>query len=175
VRRGIMLDSHAQTGGGQERDRRGGTLNVAGIVGAGAAATAAAKLLDADAARLRTVRDRFEQLVLAAGLHAIVLGADSPRLSNTSLIAIPGAPADAVMAGTPHLAMSHGSACSAGAPGPSHVLRAMGVPDALADCALRLTFGPMNNLPDADAAAAAVVASAIRVLNHASHDLGGVA
>lgn len=175
VRRGIMLDSHAQTGGGQERERRGGTLNVAGIVGAGAAAMAAARALDTDAPRLRTIRDRFERVVLAAGLHAIVIGADSPRITNTSLIAIPGAPADAVMAGTPQLAMSHGSACSAGAPGPSHVLRAMHVPDALADSALRVTFGPVNTLTDADAAAAAIVASATRVLNHARKDLGGVA
>jgi cysteine desulfurase len=171
VRRGTQLAPHAQTGGGQERDRRGGTLNVAGIVGTGAAATAAAACLDADAAHTRQARDRFEQRVLAA--RAVVLGARSPRLPNTSLIAFPGAPADAVMAGAPHMAISHGSACSAGAPGPSHVLRAMGVPDELAECALRITFGPAHTPADADVAAATLVSAATRVLTHP--DLGGVA
>jgi cysteine desulfurase len=175
VRRGTELEPHAQTGGGQEGDRRGGTLNVAGIVGTGAAAVAATLSLETDAAHTRDLRDRFEQQMLAADLSTVVLGAHAPRLPNTSLLAVPGAPAEAVMAGAPQIAMSHGSACSAGAPGPSHVLRAMRVPDELADSALRVTFGPTNTTGDADVAAAALIASATRVLAHARPHLGGVA
>lgn len=175
VRRGTELVAHAQTGGGQERDRRSGTLNVAGIVATGAAALAAAGALEDEAALVLSLRDRFEQLVLDAALGAVVIGADSPRLQNTSLIAIPGAPADVVMAHAPHIVMSHGSACSAGAPGPSHVLRAMRVPDNVADCALRITFGPTNTPADADAAAAEIIAAATRVLQLTHDNLGGAA
>ena len=175
VRRGTELSANAQTGGAQERDRRSGTLNVAGIVAAGAAAEAARSALESEPSRTRALRDRFEELILAAGIDAVVLGSYAPRLPNTSLIAIPGAPADAVMASAPHLVISHGSACSAGAPGPSHVLRAMGVPDALAETALRITFGPTNTPADAEAAASAVVAAATRVAHLTDKTLGGAA
>lgn len=175
VRRGTHLGANAQTGGGQERDRRSGTLNVAGLVATGAAADAARTGLQVEAARTRALRDRFEELVLAAGLHAVVLGADAPRLPNTSLIAIPGVPADAVIANVPHLVISHGSACSAGALGTSHVLRSMGIADPVAETALRFTFGPTNTPGDADAAAAAVATAAKRIAHHTNNTLGGAA
>lgn len=175
VRRGTRLTPQAQTGGGQERDRRSGTLNVAGIVALGAAADAARRGLESEAVRTRALRDRFEELVLAAGLGVVVIGGDAPRLPNTSLITIPDAPADAVMANAPHVVMSHGSACSAGAPGPSHVLRAMGLADAVAETALRITFGPTNTPADAETAAACVVAAATRVAQLTHDNLGGAA
>lgn len=176
VRRGTKLAAHAQTGGGQERDRRSGTLNVAGIVAAGAAAEAATKALEAEAAHVRDLRDRFEQLVLDSGLEAVVIGAGAGRrLPNTSLFAIPGATADAMISNASHIVMSHGSACSAGALGPSHVLSAMNVPDAIAECALRVTFGLTNTRGDADTAASAVIAAATRVLQLAHNNLGGAA
>lgn len=129
-------------GGGQERRRRAGTENVAGIVGFGLAAELAAAELGETAARAAW-RDAFE-----AGLRARVPGAaifaeGAPRLPNTSCFALPGRSAETLLIALDlaGFALSSGSACSSGRLAPSHVLAAMGVPEELARGALRLSFG----------------------------------
>jgi len=125
-----------QHGGGQERGRRAGTENVAGIVGFGAAARAAL----ADGPRNGAWRDAAAERLASAG--AVIVGKDAPRLDNTLCVASPGHPAelqvmDLDLAG---VMVSAGSACSSGKVKASHVLNAMGLGD-LAGCAIRVSGG----------------------------------
>ena len=135
-----------QTGGGQERGRRGGTENVAGIVGFGAAAEIAQSELGTFA-RLATLRDRV-QAALTGGR---MLGADAPRLPNTLNVAMPGVPAQTqIMAlDLAGIAISAGSACSSGKVAFSPVLHAMGVDEKDAGSALRISFGWNSTEDDA--------------------------
>ncbi|MDO8901289.1 MAG: cysteine desulfurase family protein [Phenylobacterium sp.] len=126
-------------GGGQERGRRAGTENVAGIVGFGAAAEVALYALEAVSAQAEW-RDGAQAALAAAG--AVPLGADAPRLPNTLCIAAPGFPAELqVMAlDLAGVMVSAGSACSSGKVKASHVLLAMGQSD-LAGAAIRISGG----------------------------------
>ena len=142
-------------GGGQERSHRAGTENVAGIAGFGAAADVVAKEVNSST---RALRDRFERELKALSPEAIVFGASSPRLSNTSNFALPGIRAEtAVIAlDLEGVMVSSGAACSSGKVKPSHVLRAMGVSEDLSACALRVSFGWDSTDADVDAALAAL-------------------
>ncbi|MGY4800003.1 cysteine desulfurase family protein [Teichococcus aerofrigidensis] len=123
-------------GGGQERGRRGGTEAVPAI--AGFAAAMAAYDLSA-AARLRTLRDRIER---ECGTD--VIGADAPRLPNTTCLLLRGVPAETqvIALDLAGFRVSAGSACSSGKVGPSPVLLAMGL-GADAACAIRVSL-PWN-------------------------------
>lgn len=140
VRRGVRLKPFL-LGGGQERGRRGGTENVPGLVGLGAAAEHAARHLP-DVGRVQALRDRLE-----AGLKALsavrILGEESPRLPNTALAAFEGLEGEALLLRLNQLGIcvSTGSACHTGRKEPSHVLRAMAIPDAWAQGTLRLSLG----------------------------------
>ena len=129
-------------GGGQERRRRAGTENVAGIVGFGIAAELAAADL-AKVGAIATLRDELEKGVAAVAPDAIVLSARVDRLPNTSCIAVPGAKAETLVIGLDlaGVAVSSGSACSSGKVEASHVLSAMGVPEELAQGAIRVSLG----------------------------------
>jgi cysteine desulfurase len=129
-------------GGGQERRRRGGTENVAGIAGFGAAAREAARELG-EMTRVKALRDRLEEGVLRATPDAIVIAGMAARLANTSCIAWPGKLAETLvikldLAG---IAVSAGAACSSGKVGQSHVLAAMGLPPEIAKSAIRVSIG----------------------------------
>lgn len=142
IRRGAPLPQRPLVfGGGHERGWRAGTLNVPGIVGLGAAAEAAHRLLDDEAPRITKLRDLLENELLARIPGSHVNGSRAPRLPGVSSITIPGAPADALLASMPHVAASDGSACSAGAPSPSHVLLAMGLSRDAADSTVRFSLG----------------------------------
>jgi cysteine desulfurase len=126
-------------GGGQERGRRAGTENVAGLAGFGAAAEAALRDLEAAAAQAEW-RDAAEAALVAAG--AVSVGGQAPRLPNTLCVAAPGFPAE-LQVMTLDLAgimVSAGSACSSGKVKASHVLMAMGL-DQLAGSAIRVSGG----------------------------------
>ena len=130
-------------GGGQERRRRAGTENVAAIAGFGAAAVVAVSGLQ-DVGRIAALRDHLEASVRAAGSGAIVIGANAPRLANTSLLALKGKSAENLiikldLAG---ISVSAGSACSSGKGGSSHVLTAMGLDPEIASSAIRVSLGP---------------------------------
>ncbi|WP_454918429.1 cysteine desulfurase family protein [Xanthobacter sediminis] len=143
-------------GGGQERNRRAGTENVAAIAGFGAAAQVAAR--HADIARLAAARDRLEDEVLARIPGASVIGAAVERLPNTALIAFSGLRAETLVIALDlaHISVSAGSACSSGKVGPSHVLQAMGVDAERAAGAIRLSLGWSSREEDVDRTVAAL-------------------
>jgi cysteine desulfurase len=124
-------------GGGQERNRRAGTENLAGIAGFAAAAAACDP---AEYGRVRALRDRLEA---ALPPEAIVIAAGAPRLPNTSAIAMPGVPAETqvIALDLDGVMVSAGAACSSGKVGPSHVLAAMGVAPDIADATIRVSLG----------------------------------
>jgi len=131
-------------GGGQERNMRAGTENVAAIAGFGAAAAAARDGLATERARMAALRDRLEARLKAASPEVVIFGAAAERLPNTTLFAVPGMKAEtAVIAfDLEGIAVSSGAACSSGKVQPSHVLSAMGVPPPLARAAVRVSLGP---------------------------------
>ena len=142
LRQGIEIEPLLK-GGGQERRRRAGTENVAGIVGFGVAAELAAADLG-KASAIAKLRDELEARVLAIAPEAVVFSASVPRLPNTSAIAVPGTKAETLVIGLDlaGIAVSSGSACSSGKVEASHVLRAMGVAPELAQGAIRVSLGP---------------------------------
>jgi cysteine desulfurase len=125
-----------QHGGGQERGRRAGTENVAGIAAFGAAALASLRDRDVQAAW----RDATAERLKAEG--AVVIGEDAPRLPNTLCLARPGMKSDlqVMKLDLAGIMVGAGSACSSGKVKASHVLTAMGLKD-LADCAIRISGG----------------------------------
>ncbi len=129
-------------GGRQERELRGGTENVPGIVGMGVAADDAGRGLDADMERVRTLRDAFERDVLEAVPFARVIGENAPRVSNTSNISFEGLEAEAILIllSEAGVCASSGSACSSGSLEPSHVLMAMGLEERLTHGAVRFSL-----------------------------------
>lgn len=130
-------------GGGQERSRRAGTENAAGVAAFGAAAKAAMRDLDAERARLLALRDAFEAEIRRVAPDAVIFGEGAPRLPGTILFAVPGRKAETALIALDlnGAALSSGSACSSGKVRRSHVLEAMGVAPDIAECALRLSFG----------------------------------
>ena len=131
--------SRRQHGGGQERGRRGGTENLPGIAGFGAAAVAALAGLEAYQARA-IWRDAVADRLKAAG--GVVMGEAAPRLPNTLCIATPDFTSDLQVMGLDlaKVMISAGSACSSGKVKASPVLMAMGQGD-LAGCAIRVSGG----------------------------------
>jgi cysteine desulfurase len=129
-------------GGGQERRRRAGTENVAGIVGFGVAAELAMVDL-AKAAALAALRDKLEEGARAIAPDAMVLSSRVARLPNTTCIAVPGTKAETLVIGLDlaGVAVSSGSACSSGKVEASHVLSAMGVAEEIAQGAIRVSLG----------------------------------
>jgi len=145
-------------GGGQERGQRGGTENVAGIVGFGRAAELALVELPARQARLAALRDRFEQRLATRTPRACCFAAGAERLPNTSFCALPGVDGETLLLELDRqgFAVASGAACGSGEAGPSHVLLAMGVTPEEARGAIRISFGPENSEADADAVADAL-------------------
>ena len=142
IREGLALKPLI-AGGGQELRRRGGTENLTGIAAFGAAVQALPQRLGAMAA-LEPVRDAFEERLLSHCPDAIVFSKEEERLPNTSAFAVPGLAAETqiMQLDLAGVEVGSGSACSSGKVTPSHVLKAMGVAEALSRCALRVSFGP---------------------------------
>jgi cysteine desulfurase len=147
-------------GGGQERGLRGGTLNAPGIVGLGAAAKLAERLLDREAPRVQELRDHLHGLIDSRLLNVELNGHPSERLPNTLNLRFIGADADAVMVRLPELAVSSGSACTSAVPHPSHVLMAMGLATEAAEESIRFSLGRETRSADV-ASAAGFVADAV--------------
>jgi len=155
VRRGTVLEA-LMLGAGHERGLRPGTENVASIVGLGAACLIAQHDLDEQSARLRALRDRlWEQLALAIPDLALN-GHAVNRLPNTLNVRFPRVSGEALLAATPEVAASTGSACHDGDESASAVLLAMGVPARAALGSVRLTLGRATNESAIDRAAAAL-------------------
>ena len=130
-------------GGGQEQGRRGGTENVSGLAGFGAAMGAAIMSREDEAIRLVILRDRLEAELKALATDVVIFGETVARLPNTSAFAVPGQSAETLLIALDlkGVAVSSGAACSSGKIGASHVLAAMNVEDGLARSAIRVSLG----------------------------------
>jgi cysteine desulfurase len=129
-------------GGGQERGRRGGTENLLGIIGFGTAAALAKSEIDCGQ-KIANLRALAEQRLLKLAPDAVIFAAAAPRLPNTIKVAMPGVAAatQVIALDLAGVAVSAGAACSSGKVTRSHVLDAMGVDPALAECAIRVSLG----------------------------------
>jgi cysteine desulfurase len=148
IRRGVRLKP-LMLGGSQERGRRGGTENVPGIVGLGKAAELAViRLPDMD--RVRRLRDALEVRLRAEIPEVRIHGAEAERLPNTSLVGFAGIEGEALQLKLAEhgICVSTGSACTTGMREPSHVLRAMRIPDSYARGTVRFSLGWQTNAED---------------------------
>ncbi|HSB62832.1 MAG TPA: cysteine desulfurase family protein [Thermoanaerobaculia bacterium] len=151
VRTGVRVQPLA-AGGGQERGRRGGTENVAAIVGLGSAIRLASAHLSSEAARLSALRDRFEAGLLARVPDVKINAAGGSRLSTATSALFPGSEAETLVAALDleGIAVSAGSACHAGTTSPSRVLLALGLSPADARATVRFSFGRTSGEEDVD-------------------------
>lgn len=146
-------------GGGQERARRSGTENVAFAVALGAAV----QLLDPGrGARVAAVRDAFAALVTSTVPRAVALGSPLHRLPSIASYVVPGRSGESILLALEErgVVVSSGSACAAGRDEPSPVLLALGLEPAVAQTAVRFSFGEESTAADAERAASAFAAVA---------------
>lgn len=142
IRRGVRLLPYL-TGGRQERARRAGTENVPALAGLGVAARIAADKAATAGDQLAALRDRLEAGILANVSGTIVNGDPARRVPNTTNISFEAIEAESLLIALDleGVAISTGSACSSGSLEPSHVLKAMGLPNARARNSLRFSLG----------------------------------
>lgn len=132
-----------QQGGGQERSRRAGTENVAGIVGLATALELAVQHIKHEATRMRGLRDRLIAGILGTIPDSRLNGHAEQRLPNNVNVSFAGVDGESILLNLDvhGVAASSGSACTAGSIDPSHVMLALGLSPAMASSALRLTVG----------------------------------
>ncbi|GAC1476702.1 MAG: cysteine desulfurase family protein [Ktedonobacteraceae bacterium] len=153
IRRGLQLEPLIY-GGGQESSRRAGTENIAHMVALGTACMLAEEQLAASQLRLQRLRDLLQRRLEAALPNAVHLnGHSTERLPNTLNISIDRVIGEDVLAATPQIASSTGSACHEGSTDPSPVLMAMGCTRERALGALRLTLGRWSTEEEVERAA----------------------
>nr|PZN42696.1 MAG: cysteine desulfurase NifS [Bacillota bacterium] len=162
VRRGVVLEPLIH-GAGHEGGRRAGTENVPYIVGLGAACALAGEKLGEEADRLRRLRDRLHAALRDRVEGLRLNGHPEERLPNTLNVSFPGVAGYDLLAAVPAVAASTGSACHAGVPAPSPVLKAMGLPDEVALGAVRLSLGRWTTEEEVDRAAALLAEAALRL------------
>ena len=151
IRRGLRV-LPLLTGGRQERSRRAGTENVAGIVGMGVAARIARGKMADEGTRLSALRDRLEAEILAAVPGTAVNGAREPRVPNTTNVSFDRVEAESLLIALDleGIAVSTGSACSSGTLEPSHVLKAMGFNAHRAQNSIRFSLGASSTDAEID-------------------------
>jgi cysteine desulfurase len=138
------------TGGGQERNRRAGTENVAGIVGMAAALSLAVAEREARSVRAREMRDYLAGALVEHIPGVRINGDMAARLPNNLNISIEGVHGESLLLGLDlaGIMASSGSACTSGSLDPSHVLEALGLPDEATRSSLRLTVGLANTMAE---------------------------
>jgi cysteine desulfurase len=146
-------------GGGQERGLRGGTLNVPGIVGFGEACRIAALEMEEETVRVRRLRDRLEEAILSQAPDTWVNGDRVNRIGNTTNMGFRGVEARVLIRDMHDIAVSTQAACSSGSPGPSHVLKAIGLTDDEAYSCIRFSLGRFTTKEEIDYTIAKVVSS----------------
>jgi cysteine desulfurase len=152
IRKGTRF-SPFLVGGHQEGGRRGGTENVASIMGLGAAAELAGHhLADGSMEKLGGLRDRLEKGLVASVPRAMVNGTVKTRLPNTTNISFEYVEGEAILLMMDQLGIcaSSGSACTSGSLEPSHVLRAMGIPFTAAHGSIRFSLSTFNTEDEID-------------------------
>ena len=145
-------------GGNQEKKRRGGTENVAGIMGFGKACELATENMD-EASKLADLRDYFQNKVCEMIPRTELLGDKGNRLPNTLNLGFDGVEGDTLLIALDMegVAVSTGSACSSGTGLPSSVLRAMGIPDERINSSIRFSLGCSTSKLDLDLVVGALV------------------
>ena len=141
------------TGGHQEKDKRAGTENVAGIVGLGKACEIAKRDLEKNIEYLKSLRDYFIKLVEEKIEIALFNGSKKLRVSGNSNFSFKGiedSQSLLLKLDEKGICVSSGSACSEGNGKPSHVLKAIGLSDEEAKSAIRVTLGEENTKEDVD-------------------------
>jgi len=151
VRKGTKF-SPFLIGGHQERGRRGGTENTAGIIGLGKACELALHHMEEENTRVRSLRDRLEKEILSLVPNTRVNGGGSERLPNTTNISFEFIEGESIllMMDEFRICASSGSACTSGSLQPSHVLRAMGVPFTMAHGSIRFSLSIYNTAEEID-------------------------
>jgi len=159
VRRGLRLVPLLY-GGDQEMGLRPGTQALAQALGMAAAAKAACAAREQEALRLGALRDGLQQALMAGIAGLKVNAGDGPRVPNTLSVLLPGLASDLMLMALDQAGIeaSSGAACHAGASQPSHVLLAMGLPEAAASSALRLSLGWSTCDEEMGPAAEAIIA-----------------
>lgn len=168
IREGIRLDP-LMIGGGQERERRSGTHNVAGIASMVAALAETDRHRDDEIARLRALRDRLVDGLLAAA-DAVETVARDGKVAGSAHVCFDGVESESLLflLDEADLCASAASACASGAMEPSHVLGAMGIERSLAGGALRMSLGHTTTLADVDRALEVVTDSVRRLRRSAA-------
>jgi cysteine desulfurase len=146
-------------GGGHENGLRSGTLNVPAIVGFGEACAICSREMPEEAARLAALRDQLLARFTAALDGVTVNGSLAHRLPGNLNLSFAGVDAESLLMALPDVALSTGSACASGTPEPSHVLRALGVSDELAQSSIRIGLGRFNTEVELDHAAHRLIES----------------
>jgi len=151
IRKGTRF-SPFMIGGHQEQGRRGGTENVAGIVGLGTACQLAKKFIEEENTRVRSLRDKLEKAILEKIPNTRINGHPELRLPNTTNIGFEFVEGEAILLllDEQGIAASSGSACTSGSLTPSHVLRAMGVPFTFVQGSIRFSLSRYNSEEDID-------------------------
>lgn len=137
-------------GGHQEQSRRGGTENVASIVGLGVACELAKKYMEEENTRIKTLRDELENYLTKVIANSRINGCRERRLPNTSNISFEFVEGEAIllMLDSVGIAAASGSACTSGSLSPSHVLRSMGVPFTYIQGSIRFSLSRYNTEED---------------------------
>ena len=151
VRQGVSMDALLH-GGSHERNRRGGTENVPGVVGLGKACELGQLGLDDFDLRVRKLRDKLETGIIEAVPDTIVNGSVNSRMPHVSNISFQGIEGEALLISLDlqGIAVSTGAACASGSLEPSHVLRAMKISSSRVDSAIRFSLSRMNSDEDID-------------------------
>jgi len=163
------------TGGGQERGRRSGTLNVPGVAGFAEALRLCSDEQPAEAERLRVLRNGlYERLgrdvdglrLVGPPLNAVDATGRPLRLTHNLNVHLPGLDGETLMLRLPEVALSSGAACSSAEPEPSHVLQALGLTADEARCTLRIGLGRFTTADEVDRAGEAICEAAAALRAH---------
>lgn len=151
IKEGIEIEKLID-GGHQEKDKRAGTENVAGIVGLGKACEIAKRDLEKNIEYLKNLRDYFINSVERRIEDASLNGSRKLRVSGNSNFSFKGINSQSLLLKLDEkgICVSSGSACSEGNGKPSHVLKAIGLSDEEAESAIRVTFGEENTKEDVE-------------------------
>jgi cysteine desulfurase len=144
-------------GGGHERGMRSGTLNVPGIVGLGKACELCREEMPKEAVRLRELRDRLKDRLLAELDECYINGSWEHRLPNNLNISFAYVEGESLLMGINDIAVSSGSACTSATLEPSYVLKALGAGDDIAHSSIRFGLGRFNTQDDIDYASEKVI------------------
>jgi cysteine desulfurase len=158
VRSGTRMTALVR-GGAQERNRRAGTENVAGIVGFGRAAELIQSRMAEDSKRIAELRNRLEKALIDAFPGTVFMnGAAENRICSTTSLSFDGVSGEDLLIALDleGVAVSTGAACAAGSPEPSHVLKAMGLPRERVNGSLRFSLGRTTTVEEIEGAVEAV-------------------